>query len=138
MKVKLHSSLDKAGLGFIDPEGQKIRAKNPGKGEIIDVENTTFVQEKIGTGELIAIEEKSSAPELSEKDRKALFKDAKVKLDELRKRIKNEDLSAELRMGFDETLDMIEKAIKDEAVDLLFAADEKLQALIAATESVKK
>lgn len=65
MKVRLHESLDKAGLGFIDPAGQKIKAKKPGKGETIEVNETDFVRERLRSGELILAEEKQ--PEQKEK-----------------------------------------------------------------------
>ncbi|MBN8220697.1 MAG: hypothetical protein J0L53_07215 [Spirochaetes bacterium] len=66
MKVKLHPSLDKAGLGFIDPDGQKIRSKKSGKGEEIEVKDTPFVREKLATGELIL----PSEDKPSEKEKK--------------------------------------------------------------------
>lgn len=134
MKVKLHSSLDKAGLGFIDPEGQKIRAKNPGKGEAIEVKATAFVQEKIATGELIVVDEKSSTPELGEKERKALFKTAKTSFDEARKLLNSIDISADLRMACDEVLQAKEKAIKEESVELLQASEQKWHELLKTVE----
>lgn len=63
MKVKLNAKLDKPGHGFYDPEGQSIHAKHPAagkefqKGQVLEVEDTSFVREKIRNGELILVSE---------------------------------------------------------------------------------
>lgn len=143
MKVKLHPSIDLPGQGFLDPAGQKIRAGHPKpgekfqKGKVFEVEQTDFVIERIKTGELIVVEEKSSTPELGEKERKALFKEAPQAIDFLRNRIKNEDLSAEVRMAFDEAIAMFEKATKAEDVSSALAAKQKIEGLLEQIDSVK-
>lgn len=132
MKVKLNAVLDQPGQGFLDPAGQKIRAPHPKpgqkfeKGKVFEVEKTDFVIEKLKTGELIAVDEESK---LSEKERKAIFKDAAAKFEEARTRFKKEKVPAEFQPRVDEILGMIEKAIKEESIDLLREADEKFQAL---------
>ncbi len=132
VKVRLKAAIDQPGQGFLDPAGQKIRAAHPKpgeafrKGQIFEVEKTDFVIERLGTGELIVVEEESK---LSQKERKAIFKDAAAKFDEARTRFKKEKVPAEFQPRVDEVIGMIEKAIKEESIDLLREADEKFQAL---------
>jgi hypothetical protein len=66
MKVRLNEKLDKAGLGFTDQiNHQEIRAKKPGKREIIEVKDSHFVQDKIRSGELELVEPEEGSAGLS-------------------------------------------------------------------------
>lgn len=70
MKVKLHPNLVKAGMGFIDPAGQRINARKAEKDGTISVKDTEFVREKINSGELIAVADQSEAVKTADKDKK--------------------------------------------------------------------
>lgn len=66
IKVKLSEKLDKNGLGFFDiSTGKKIAPKEFKKGETFEVEDSSFVQSKIESRELIfveKVEEKKEEP----------------------------------------------------------------------------
>lgn len=140
VKIRLKADIDQPGQGFLDPAGQKIRAKHPKpgekfvKGQIFEVEKTDFVIERIKTGELVLVEdEKSSAiPQLNEKERKARFKEAGKMLEDLRAQLKKEKPTPELQAACDEVLATIEKSIREESVELLLEAEQKFQAIAEA------
>lgn len=140
MKVKLHPNLDKQGLKFVDPEGQRIGAKVSGKGEVINVKDSEFVREKIRSGELILVEDdKASASghrKYSDKEAKVILAEVESNLKDARALAENKDLKPETAAAMKAALVEVEAAIKAKdaarAMDAMISLEdhrEELEAL---------
>ncbi len=120
MKVKLHPRLDNQGLKFVDPEGQRIGAKTPGKGEIIKVKDSEFVREKIRSGELVLVEDdKTPAPghrKYSDKEAKVILAEAESALEEASDLAEHKDLKPETAAAMKAALAEAKAAIKEKDV----------------------
>lgn len=127
MKVKLNPALDKAGMGFVDPEGQRIRTKNPGKGDTLEVKDTEFVRERIGAGELIVIAEPKR--KISEKESEAIIKRFAEGIADAEKQIKNDKVPAELKEQVQGFIDRGKQAVERKDLEEILTLTEEFGSL---------
>lgn len=131
MKVKLHPNLDKQGLKFVDPEGQRIGAKAPGKAEVLQVTDTEFVREKIRSGELILVEADAAtataARTYSEKEKKVILEEAEQGVRQLKDIIKVKGIKSELVDHVNSIIEEVESALKAKDVDRIIEAMAKAE-----------
>lgn len=125
MKVKLHPNLVKAGMGFVDPAGQRINASKAAKDGTLSVEDTEFVRQKIHSGELTLVEDdKASAAghrKYSDKEAKVILAEVESNLKPARELAEHPDLKPETAAAMKSALAEVEAAIK--AKDVARAMD---------------